>query len=259
MALFFEALLAVIVGVATGMLSGAFGIGGGFLTTPAIRLLLGGSAAAALGTPLLVIFPTALAGALNYSRAHLINRRAFAAAAPSGVVGSLAGSFVTRYINLEWLMLVTGVFIVFLALKTAHKTLRGGSREPASRSSRDGAAALAAIGLVAGFVAGLLGVGGGVILIPAFVYLAGIEIKEAIGTSLLCITAMAVPGSIVHYLLGHVDLGLFALLALGVVPGSYLGSRFTIGARERLVMLLFAVLLLAIGIIFVFTELRVLF
>ncbi len=70
---------------------------------------------------------------------------------------------------------------------------------------------------------------------------------------------MAVPGSIVHYLLGHVDLGLFALLALGVVPGSYLGSRFTIGARERLVMLLFAVLLLAIGIIFVFTELRVLF
>ncbi len=260
MAVFLKILLTLEIGFATGMLSGAFGIGGGFLSTPALRLVLQTSAGIALGTTLPVIFPTALVAGINYLRAGLVDKRAVRVAAPIGIVGSLTGAYATKYINTDWLMVATGALIALLAARAAAQVLRGrrkpaaGAAVPASHDT----AKLLVIGLLAGLLAGLLGIGGGVILIPGFMTFLHMDVKRAFGTSLFCIALMAIPGSIVHYCLGHVDVALFLLLSAGVIPGSYLGSRFTIKAQDRLVMLLFSLFLLAVGIIFIFTELRIL-
>jgi asparagine synthase (glutamine-hydrolysing) len=81
--------------------------------------------------------------------------------------------------------------------------------------------------------------------------------KRAVGTSLIAVTLLAIPGSIAHYLLGNVDLGLAAALAIGVIPGALLGAKVTAIARERTVRVGFAVLLLAAGLVLGLSELGV--
>ena len=72
---------------------------------------------------------------------------------------------------------------------------------------------LGAIGLAAGLLSGLLGVGGGILMVPAFVGWVRLPIKEAVGCSLACVGILAIPGTITHALLGHID-WTFALAAL---------------------------------------------
>ena len=81
------------------------------------------------------------------------------------------------------------------------------------------------LGLCAGTLSGLLGVGGGVIIIPALTSLFGMGIKQAIGTSLAVIVPTAISGAIVHYKAGNVNLQGFILIALGAIIGGILGAK----------------------------------
>jgi uncharacterized membrane protein YfcA len=73
-------------------------------------------------------------------------------------------------------------------------------------------------------------------------------LKRAIGTSLVIIAFMVIPGTLVHAALGHIDWGIFAWLTIGVIPGAALGSRWTIRAKERTLRLVVGVFLLAVSI-----------
>ena len=115
---------------------------------------------------------------------------------------------------------------------------------------------LVVIGVVTGFFSGFLGLGGGFVLVPLLTRWLGYDIKRAIATSLFAITILAVPGTIAHALLGHIDWRIAAVLAIGVVPGALVGARWTQGAAERSVRLGFAVLLLAVGIWLATSTLR---
>ena len=75
----------------------------------------------------------------------------------------------------------------------------------------------------------------------------GFDIKRSIGTSLAAIAILAVPGTITHAFLGHVDWTIAGLLAVGVIPGAWLGSRFTLGSSDRAIRLGFAVMLVVVG------------
>ena len=98
--------------------------------------------------------------------------------------------------------------------------------------------------------------GGWVILVPALFFALHLELKECLGNSLVIIAILAVPGSIIHTQLGHIDWSIALAMILGVMPGSYLGSFFTLRTRNRRVLLLFSCFLFAIGIIFLFREIR---
>jgi uncharacterized membrane protein YfcA len=89
------------------------------------------------------------------------------------------------------------------------------------------------VGGLAGFVSGLLGVGGGILMVPAFTAWIGMPLKRALGTSLAIIAALVIPGTIVHAALGHIDWAIFVVLTIGVVPGARLGARIALGTRER--------------------------
>ena len=78
---------------------------------------------------------------------------------------------------------------------------------------------LGAIGLTAGLLSGLLGIGGGILMVPAFVGWVRLPIKEAVGCSLACVGILAVPGTITHALLGHIDWAFALPLCVAVIPG----------------------------------------
>lgn len=252
-----ELLFTVLLGFASGFASGAFGIGGGLISTPAIRLLLMRSSDIALGTPLPVIIPSAAVGGYNYWRAGKIIPRVIGYCAAFGILGTALGSFLTSLFDTRYIMIITSLLLLYMAERTFASALGKNPYADADGCGEYGghpAWMLSVIGFCAGFFSGFLGLGGGVILVPSFFFLLRLEVKECLGNSLAVIAILAVPGSIIHSLLGHVDWVVALAMALGVMPGSYVGSFFALRARDRRILALFAAFLAVVGIIFLLKE-----
>jgi uncharacterized membrane protein YfcA len=115
---------------------------------------------------------------------------------------------------------------------------------------------LVPIMLLAGFVAGMLGVGGGLLKVPAVVVLGGVPMSIAVGSSSLMIGVTALTGFVGHLLRGHFDLWLTIVLAAGVLIGSQIGPRIAVKTDQRQLKKYFAVLLVVIAIWLVYGVLR---
>ena len=100
------------------------------------------------------------------------------------------------------------------------------------------------IGLAAGILGGMVGVGGGLIVVPALVYFFGFSQHAAQGTSLgLLVLPVAILGMMNYYKAGHVDFKVVGLLAVGFVVGSYFGSKWSLSLPQEIVKKVFAILL----------------
>jgi uncharacterized membrane protein YfcA len=116
----------------------------------------------------------------------------------------------------------------------------------------------AGIGVVAGLLSGLLGIGGGVIMVPAFTELLSLSLKSAIATSLVCVGIFGVPATITHAFLGDIDWRLATLLTIGVIPGARVGASLTIRTAERRLRLAVGVFLALVSLVYFVTETRAL-
>jgi uncharacterized membrane protein YfcA len=227
-------LLTLVLGVVTGVLSALFGVGGAVVSTPGIRGL-GATAIAAVGTTLPSIFPSAVSGTARYVREQLVDWRIVAYTAPAGIAASVGGSLLSHLIpgNGHWLMIATAALLAYTAWRMSHPATLPELMEDdegARRAIRP--AQLTGIGAAAGGLSGLLGVGGGVVMVPAFTELVRLPLKTAIASSLLCVAAFAVPGTITHWVLGDIDWRFAVPLAIGVVPGARLGAALAIRAND---------------------------
>ena len=234
-------------------MSAAFGVGGAVISTPAIRLL-GASAFTAVGTTLPSILPSAASGTARYAREHLVDWQVVRWAAPVGMVTSVAGSLLSHVVpgNGHWLMILTAALLGVTAWRMRRApprpTVEARAETDAAvagdhhRSFHRTPLAVAGVGAVAGTLSGLLGVGGGVVMVPGFNQFVGLRLKETIATSLVCVGILAIPGTVTHALLGDIDWRFALLLAVGVIPGARLGAVAAIRAdrqRLRLVVALF--------------------
>jgi uncharacterized protein len=225
-----QAFLTVAVGFVAGLLSGLFGVGGGIAMTPGLNLLVGLPPVLAVETPLPVIFPTAAVGAATYWRAGEVDLRAASWIGGIGAAASIAGAAATQVIGGRVLLLVTAVLLSWQSVQI----LRGRSVTSRSEDERPIPVwALVSVGVVAGFLSGLLGIGGGTVIVPALAGILAMPLKRTLGTSLVCIVAMVVPGTIVHAALGNIDWGAALFLVIGSVPGARLGAKIALGTRER--------------------------
>lgn len=171
--------------------------------------------------------------------------RAAAAASPSKAIGAeRAGADAT-------------------ASKAAGACAGGAKGAEGARSSTEAAhvamttrtvAAMIAIGLIAGFMGGYVGVGGGFIMVPLFISVLGISMREASGTSLVAVCILVVPGVIEQALLGNVHVSVGLAIAVGSMPGSILGASLVKRIPESALRLLFASFLLVVAVILVLNE-----
>jgi len=263
--------LSAVIGVGTGVLSGMFGIGGAVVSTPAIRVL-GASPLAAVGSTIPSILPSAVSGAFRYRREQLIHWRVVVWTSGAGVVAAVGGALLTDVVpgNGHPLMILTAAMVAFSAWRLSRPVevpepeevvaVEGitdaapGLVRPHPGRRRDEPWRLLVIGLAAGGLSGLLGIGGGVLMVPLFTTWVRLSIKEALATSLACVGVLAIPGMITHAALGHID-WLFALpLCVGVIPGARLGAHLTIRSSDRTVRLLVGVILGLIAVIYAAGE-----
>jgi hypothetical protein len=264
-------LLTVVLGLATGVLSGLFGVGGGVISQPGMRLL-GLEPLIVIGTALPVIIPGAASGAVRYVREGLIRWPAVVATVPVGLAAAVVGSVAAEGVpgDGHLLQLATAGLLGLSSYRMGKAPSPLPPTDPraetdapeAPSQGHDGDASLgryALIGLVAGLLSGLLGIGGGVVMVPAFVQFARMEVKVAIATSLVCVGAFAVPGTITHALLDHIDGRVVLALVLGVVPGARLGAALTIRATDRRLRVTVASFLGLTAVLYASGELLALF
>jgi len=217
--LWLEIAITLLVGVTTGVLSGMFGIGGAVVSTPAIRAL-GATALQAIGSTLPSILPSSISGSLRYRREGFILPRVVLVTAAFGVPASIVGSRLSGAVpgNGHALMILTAVLVAYTAYRTAFPTLRTLAR--AGTPLDDEWWRLAIIGIAAGALSGLLGIGGGILMVPAFSAWVGMPLRETIATSLACVGIFAIPGTLTHWYLGHIDWTFAGALAVGVIPSA---------------------------------------
>ncbi len=273
-----KVLTTILIGFASSILSGMFGIGGAGLSTPALRVVLHSTPEIALGTPLPVVIPTAISGALTYNRKGLLDWKAALLLSAGGIGGSALGAYITRFINLHYLMLVTGVVVLYMAYLSFREAKRfkknrklppervrkssADNEKKANRiridDTREGRESeswkFVALGFLSGFYSGLLGLGGGIVLVPAMLFVLKMPIKKAFGTSLAVIAVIAIPGTVIHSLLGHVSGSTLIYLIVGVIPGAFFGAKITIKANEAWLYSGFGFLVMVFGIIFIVNE-----
>lgn len=111
------------------------------------------------------------------------------------------------------------------------------------------------VGLAAGILGGMVGIGGGIIIVPALVYFLGFSQFKAQGTSLaMLMFPVGILGVIQYYKQGYVDFRIVIVLALGFVLGSLLGSRLSLSLPQDLVKKLFAILMILLGVKMLFFD-----
>ena len=251
----------VFAGFCAGVLSALLGIGGAIVTTPAVRAL-GATPIEAVGSTVPAILPGAISGAYRYAKEGLVEWRLALTLGGAGALFSVLGAWTSDVVNGRLLMVLTAAVMLWAGLTVVLK-LRvstwgsgGMERDPPAEdvSMRDSEPALAGLGAVAGFVAGLLGVGGGIVLVPVLTGPLHVPMRRAVASSLVAVAIFQVPALATHVWLGHVNWAYALPLILGVVPGAQVGARLTVAASDRTIRILFGLMVIVIAIVYGATE-----
>jgi uncharacterized membrane protein YfcA len=230
-----------VVGLATGVLSGTLGVGGGFILVPLLTLV-GVPIHEAVGTSLAFIVLVSGAGAARHIHQSSADIRLAAAVAIPGVVTAQLGAHLAHGLDENVLALIFGIVLVAVAvwmLLAPELPERESSGHPVDLPRA------ALVGLVVGFASGMLGVGGGFLLVPALVLLLGIPLAVAVGTSLLAIILPAVSGAVAYAALGSIDWTAVAVTVPFGILGALYGARLAVRLPEPALRIAFDVVLLA--------------
>ena len=234
-------------GLAAGTLSGLFGVGGGIILVPMLVFWFKFRQKDAQATSLAAIVLTAAAGAVPYSLAEHIDWLAAGLIVGGGVVGSSVGASVAHRVEDRWLRLAFAAVAVASALKLLlDAPAASGAAPPGSAPGVSAAVVLSYLGagLAMGLLSALLGVGGGIVLVPLLALLIGLPQTAAQGLSLVVMAPISLVGALRHARNGYTNWA--AGLALGV--GGAIMSPIAAGVALRLpatiLPKLFALLLL---------------
>ena len=211
----------IAIGLIAGLLSGLFGVGGGTVIVPLLVLLLTFDQRISAGTSLAAIVPTASVGVISYALSGAVAWIPALILAAGAVVGAQIGSRLLPRISqtaLRW------GFVVFLAVVIVSLFLVIPSRAADFELDWLTGIALVGVGVVTGIIAGLIGVGGGVIIVPVLMLAFGTSDLVAKGTSLLMMIPTAVSGTIGNLRHRNVDLVAAALIGGFACTTSALGA-----------------------------------
>ncbi len=273
-----NALVIVALGLGVGLLSGMFGVGGGFLTTP-LLIFYGIPPTVAAASAASQVTGASVSGVFAHFRRGGVDVHMGLVLVAGGVIGSIGGAGVFR------LLQATGVIDTVIAILyvlmlgsigglmlhesiTAVRVGRGAvAARPRKRRHHPLVAMLPLrwrfyrsglyisplapllLGFFTGILTVLLGVGGGFILVPAMLYLLGMGTQVVVGTSLFQILFVTAAATMVHATTTKaVDIVLAVLLLIGSVAGAQLGARFAQKAKPEYLRLALALIVLAVAL-----------
>ncbi|MEM6477321.1 MAG: sulfite exporter TauE/SafE family protein [Pseudomonadota bacterium] len=270
-------LFIVLLGGLTGILSGLFGVGGGFLTTP-LLIFYGVPPTVAAASAATQVTGASVSGVLAHSKRNGVDYRMGLVMVGGGVVGALLGAGLFSLLtSLGQIDVVINVLYVLLLGSIGTLMMREAlgvilpntpsAAQPRRRRHHPLIAGLPfrwrfyrsglyisplaplILGVIVGILTMLMGVGGGFILVPAMLYLLGMSGNVVVGTSLFQILFVTMVTTMTHALTTEaVDIVLAGLLLLGSVMGAQFGTQIALKARPELLRLVLAAIVIAVAL-----------
>ena len=263
------------IGFFAGILSGMFGVGGGFLTTP-ILIVSGIPPAVAVGSEANHIAGSSLTGFLTYFRRKYVDLRMGSIMIMGGGIGSVLGVYFFKYLSsigrLEEVIAVAyifflgilGIYMLFESLRTKKNKALGNLIKlhdhgwfhglPLRLKFRRSKLYISVIppffiSFIIGIIASILGVGGGFILVPAMIYVLGMSTQVVIGTSLMQVLFVSIVSTIMHsYVNQTVDVILSGFLLFGGVFGVQAGAFIVQKISGEIIRLLLGILIFSLSV-----------
>jgi uncharacterized protein len=242
-----------LLGLAAGFLSGLFGVGGGILIVPALVLLLSMDQRLAHGTSLAAVLPIAVSGLIGFALEDSVDWPVALFLTLGAMVGAVIGTKLLHMLSTVVLARAFGVVLLASAIRLLFDHSEGNGRGDLTALM---VVLLLVVGLCAGTLAGLLGVGGGVIMVPAMIIIFGIPAAVAKGTSLAVIIPTSIVATQRNLKNGNADLQVAAVVGLAGVVSSFLASKISVGLDEQTSNILFAALLSFVAVRMIVKTLR---
>ena len=250
-------ILLPIIGVAVGTLGSMLGLGGGFVLIPILILLFPEASTVTITSiSLIVVFLNAVSSSIANVRTKRPNMRVAllmaCAGVPAAVVGALASAEVSRQqfqVAFGTMLLIGAAYIFWRSAPSRQNGQAHGDKSLAAGRGRMGLLA-GVISPVGGFVSSFFGIGGGVISMPALVYVLGVPPKVATATSLLVLVPTSLVAILTHVLTGQMQEGWRRALALGIgaIIGGQLGVTLSGRVPRRVVLAMLSVALVVVGV-----------
>lgn len=257
----------ILIGVCVGFTSGLLGVGGGFLMVPLQYFLLSSvgvnselAMIVSIATSLAIIIPTSLSGAYKHQKVNKDIVRPGITIGIFGIIGSFIGGQITTFLPVYLLQLIFAILLFGVAINMIHGSLKSDDKKNKDNEPKLNFNIFVAIiiGVLVGISSGLLGVGGGIFIIPILTSLFGFNLTKAIGTSSVFISLTAIGGfisyiisgigaNVLPYSLGYVSLVNFALIVLASVPMATVGAKYAYKVPEKHLKIVFAIVIFIIA------------
>ncbi len=249
---FVTVILLFLTGILAGVLGGLIGIGGGTVMLPIVRFGFNFTPAMAVGTTLVAVIFTAVSGAYQHWKLGNVDWKSVRYIAPAGVVGVVIGSLFFYLIKdyHEVIDLILGLIFIPIALSMTYEGLFRKKKPDYPGSSMEGGLPLkAGLGGGVGFLTGISGLGGGFVLVPAFIYLLRSPVRIAIGSSMASFVWFAAVGGIFKIAEGLCDIPAAIAMGLGAMGGAVIGARLVSRFKPATLKAIF-------GLIFIYISLK---
>ncbi|MDD3725894.1 MAG: sulfite exporter TauE/SafE family protein [Candidatus Ratteibacteria bacterium] len=234
----------VLTGLVAGFICGLFGMGGGSLMVPAIVYVFNLPMKQAVGTSLFVIIFSSMSALINYIRNNKVSRKLVLFIVPAGIAGAQAGALLTSRLSDILVKYIFVVVIAGLGIKMFFEKENSSSCEGGNFNK----ITAIVIGLLSGFVSGLCGVGGAVLIIPLLYIFLRVPMHTCIGTSVVVILFNAISGATGYITRGLVNFQIGVMLAIGSTVAAPLGARISIRTDREKLRKMFAVVLILSGL-----------
>lgn len=251
-----------IVGLLAGVLSGMFGIGGGVVIVPILTALFGFTLPQAVGTSLAaLLMPVGAFAVIAYYRAGKLRLNVAVPVALGLIGGGLVGARLALSLPTSTLQQLYGLFLLYASWRFAEprkwwaewRSDQLPADDPEDAAVSASALLLLIVGLGAGVISGMFGVGGGIVIVPALVGLLHFDQKLAVGTSLGALLLPVGLGAVIEYHnAGLLDLGVAIAVALGLLFGALAGARIALSLPSTTIKRLYGIFLLFVGLRFLF-------
>lgn len=214
------------IGLTAGIMGGLLGIGGGVLIVPALVFFLAFEQHRAHGTSLAIVIMLSLVGVITYLVHHNVDLLFSAGIAVGGMVGAIIGGSIVQHIKSKALRRMFCVFLIASAAKMIYDgcVVTHAAAAHAVAFSASGALLAMGTGMLTGLLSAILGVGGGIVMVPTLTMLLGFGQTIAQGTSLAAMLPIAFTGMLKHRKLGNVDFRVALWVGSGAAVGAFGGS-----------------------------------
>jgi uncharacterized membrane protein YfcA len=230
-------------GLAGGLLGGYLGLGGGVIMVPYLTVIAGLDIKAAVPVSVSAIMVNSFSSSTAYLKKGMVDMETAVVLSVSMILGNMIGSSMSEFVSSHTVRLVFTLILLYAAFSFM-RTRAADNQSSITRVRKRPIALVMTIALFAGCLAGLTGVGGGIVLVPMMYLLMGMPLATSRGTSTFLIGFSAAAACAVYYFAGHLNLIVTAPVVLGVILGGRIGGHLGTIAKPMAVKVLFVIVLL---------------